>query len=475
MKSTVETLEPTKVKLVVEVDYDELEPFMAEAYKEIAGQVNVPGFRQGHVPPRVIDQRFGRGVVIEQVVNQVLPDYLGQAVVENNLRPLGEPQVEVKEVPAIEGAPGGRLVFEAELNNVPDFEMPVLEGIEIEVDPVEVTDEEIDKELLELRGRFASLKNLERPAEDGDFLTLNIRAEVDGEEIDALSDVSYELGSGSMLEGQDEALQGVSAGDEVTFASTILGGDRAGEEATITADVVAVKERELPDVDDDFALMVSEFDTAEELVEDTRKIVAEQKKGQQALQARDRLLEKLLEGAEILLPDVVVEGEVTRRVGEAAEKEVRKEAKKAIEAEIRQQLFLDILAQDREIQVSQQELVDFMMQTARNFGLDVNQMFQDQNQVQNMYGELARTKALVSVLADATVSDTDGQEIDLTIYTTDRAQAEAEAEAAAQAAQAQAAAQAAEAAEADPSSFMINVDDIPEVIEFDEVEEVEED
>ena len=473
MKSTVETLDPTKVKLVVEVDYDELKPVMAEAYKEIASQVNVPGFRQGHVPPRVIDQRFGRGVVIEQVVNQVLPEYLGQAIVENELRPLGEPQVEVKEVPAIEGAPGGKLVFEAELNNVPDFDMPELEEIELEVDPIEVAEEEVETELLELRGRFATLKNLERPAEDGDFLTLNISAQVDGEEIDSLADVSYELGSGSMLEGQDEALQGVNAGDEVTFTSTILGGERAGEEASITVDVVAVKERELPDVDDDFAQMVSEFDTAEELIEDTKKIVAEQKKGQQALQARDLLLEKLLEDAEILLPDVVVENEVTRRLGEEADEDAREEAKKAIEAEIRQQIFLDILAQDREIQVSQQELVDFMMQTARNFGLDVNQMFQDQSQIQNMYGELARTKALVSVLANAVVRDTEGEEIDLTIYTTDRAQAEAEA--AAQAAQEQAAAQAAEAAEADPSSFMINVDEIPEVVEFDEIEEDEED
>ena len=257
MKSTVETLEPTKVKLTVEVDYKELEPQMAEAYKEIANQVNVPGFRKGHVPARVIDQRFGRGVVIEQVVNEVLPDYLSQAVIENDLRPLAEPQIEVKEVPNIEGAPGGVLIFEAEMDNVPEFELPELVGIELEVDPVEVEDDEVDAELLELRTRFASLKNLDRPAEDGDFLTLNISATIDGEEIDALSDISYELGSETMLPGQDEALRGTSAGDKVQFTSAVAGGEHAGAEAVVDAEVVAVKERELPDVDDDFAMMVS--------------------------------------------------------------------------------------------------------------------------------------------------------------------------------------------------------------------------
>ncbi len=467
MKSTVETLEPTKVKLTVEVDYKELEPQMAEAYKEIANQVNVPGFRKGHVPARVIDQRFGRGVVIEQVVNEVLPDYLSQAVIENNLRPLAEPQIEVKEVPNIEGAPGGVLIFEAEMDNVPEFELPELVGIELEVDPVEVEDDEVDAELLELRTRFASLKNLDRPAEDGDFLTLNISATVDGEEIDALSDISYELGSETMLPGQDEALRGTSAGDKVQFTSAVAGGEHAGAEAVVDAEVVAVKERELPDVDDDFAMMVSEFDTAEELVADTKNVVAEQKKGQQALQARDRLLEGLLEDVEILLPESVVEGEVSRRLGDEADEEIVKETRKAIETDIRQQLLLDTLVEEREVQVSQQELIDFMMQTARSFGIDVNQMFQDQQQIHSMYGELSRTKALVSVLADAKVTDTDGNDVDLSAFTVDRAKVEAEAAAAAAAQEAE--------EEADPSQFIINVDDVPEVSELDEVEIVEED
>ncbi len=467
MKSTVENLEPTKVKLTVEVDYDELEPAMAGAYKDIASQVNIPGFRKGHVPPRVIDQRFGRGVVIEQVVNGVVPDYLNRAIVENELRPLAEPQIEVKEVPAIEGPAGGSLIFDAELDVVPAFDLPELTGIEIEVDPITVDGTEIDVELLELRGRFATLKNLDRPAEDGDFLTLKLNAAVDGEQIDSLSDVSYELGSNSMLDGQDEALRGAKAGDEITFSSTILGGEHADKDAKIDVVVEAVKERELPDVDDDFAQMVSEFDTAEELRKDTVKVVRERKKGEQALQARDRLLEQLVDGSEILLPEAVVAKELERRLGDDADEETRESTRKAIESDIRQQIFLDTLVTERGIQVGQQELVDFMMQTARNFGIDINQMLQDQQQIQSMYGELARTKGLVSVLADAKVKDSEGNDVDLSEYTVDRAKVEAEA--AAQAA-AEAAAQAAEegVSDAADASFAINVDDLPEVISFDE-------
>ena len=455
MKSTVENLEPTKVKMVVEVDYDELKPAMEKAYKEIGSQVNIPGFRKGHVPPRIIDQRFGRGVVIEQVVNQVVPDYLTQAIVENELRPLAEPSIEVKGVPNTEGPEGGTLEFVSEMDVVPDFDLPELQGVEVEVDPIEVTDEDVDAELLELRGRFASLKNLDRAAEDGDFLTLDITAVVDGDEIDQLTDVSYELGSETMLPGQDEALRGASAGDEVQFTSTILGGERAGQEADITAVVQGVKERELPDVDDDFAMMVSEFDTAEELVEDMKKVVREGKRSQQALQARDRLLEQLVASTEILIPQPVVDAEVARRTDDDTDEETKEQLAEAIGKDIRQQILLDSLVKERQVQVGQQELVDFMMQTARNFGMDINQMLSDQHQIQNMYGELARTKALVSVLADAVVTDTEGETVDLTEFTFDKAKAEAEAAAKA----AQAAADEA-AAEETPTEFTLNIDDL---------------
>lgn len=453
MKSSVENVEPTKARLTVTVDYDELKPHMDAAYKEIAGQVSIPGFRKGSVPPRVIDQRFGRGAVIEQVVNQVVPEQLKAAIVENNLRPLAQPQIEVEEIPATEGEPGGQLVFTADLDIVPEFPIPDLSGRVIEVDTIDVADEDVEAELDQLRGRFATLKNLDRPAEDGDYLTLDLTATVDGEEIDSLSDVSYELGSESMLAGQDEALRGASAGDEIQFTSTVAGGEHAGEDAVIDIKVTAVKERELPDVDDEFALMVSEFDTAEELREDTARVVREGKKGTQALQARDRLLEQLLAEAEILLPESVLDAEVERRVGEDADEEARKEVRDRIESDIRQQVFLDTLVEEREIEVAQQELIDFMMHTAQTYDMDLGSMLQDQTQIQNLYAELARTKALVSVLADVEVTDGEGEVVDLSAFTTSGAAEEAVAE---------------DAATADDGSFAIDVEDITEIPEEDE-------
>lgn len=433
MKSTVETLEPTRAKITVEADYDELKPQVEAAYKDIAQQVEIPGFRKGHVPPRIIDQRFGRGAVLEQVINDVLPGFYSQAVVENRLRPLSQPEVEVVETPALEGEPGGTLKFTAEVDVVPAFDMPSIEGLEVEVDPLVIQDEAVQLELDELRGRFATLKNLDRPGEDGDFLTLDVEAKVGDEVIDSLSDVSYELGSESMLEGQDEALRGKSAGDEVTFTSTVRGGEYAGEEATISAKVLSVKERELPEADDDFAQMVSEFDTAEELWEDLKRQVGRRGVSQQALEARDKLLGQLVEQAEILLPVAAVEHEVSHRVDEGISEEEREEVTAAVESDIRQQIFLDTLAETEQVQVGEQELYEFIIQTAQTFGMDPMQMFQDQRQVQNLATELARTKALVAVLRGATVKDTNGDVVDISEFTSDPAEvagaAEEEAEA----------------------------------------------
>ena len=462
MESTVENLEPTKTKLTVEVDYSELEPFMAEAYKDIANQVNIPGFRKGHVPPRIIDQRFGRGAVIEQVINDSLPTYLNEAIIENDVRPLSQPEVEVEEIPATEGKPGGKLVFTAVMDVVAKFDLPNLVGREMEVPVLEVTEEDIDAELDELRSRFASLKTLDRPAENGDFLTIDLEASVDGEQIDSLADVSYELGSGSMMEGQDEALEGASAGDTVQFTSPIRGGEYAGQDATIDVTVQSVKERELPEVDEDFVMTVSEFDTVEELREDLANQVRGSKLGQQAVQARDQLLEELLEEVEILLPATVIASEVARRTDGEADEEVLEAVRERIEADLAKQIFLDTLAEEMEVQVDQKELIDFMMHASQTLGLDMAAMMQDEGQIQNMYAELARTKGLVAVLGDTVVRDTDGNVVDLSAFTASKQEAE-------------------EAAEDDEfgglvddeGAFSINVDDLGEgeaVIEVDEEE-----
>ncbi|MDU2259147.1 MAG: trigger factor [Actinomyces sp.] len=417
MKSTVETLEPTKVRLTVEIPVEELKSEMDKAYKSIANQVSIPGFRKGHVPARIIDQRFGRAAVIEQVVNEVLPGQYSAAVSENELRPMSQPEVEVTEIPSTTGELTGQLVFTAQVDVVPAFDLPEYgKDTVIEVDPVEVTDEDVQEELDALRGRFASLKTIKRQAKTGDFATIDLVATINGEEVDSVSDVSYEIGSGTMLDGQDTALRKTHAGDVVTFTSTLKGGEHEGEEAEVTLTVKSVKERELPEADDDFAQMVSEFDTIDELKEDLKKQAAQTKQSQQALQARDRLVENLLSRTEILLPESVIEHELSHRVAEDASAKAKKEAREAIEKEYRTEILAEELAKKNEVQVGQQELFDYAIQMSQNYGMDINRLFSDPQQISAVVADLGRAKALIEVLSEVTVKDTAGNDVDLSEF-----------------------------------------------------------
>ena len=432
MKSTVETLEPTKVRLTVEIPVEELKSEMDKAYKSIANQVSIPGFRKGHVPARIIDQRFGRAAVIEQVVNEVLPGQYSAAVSENELRPMSQPEVEVTEIPSTTGELTGQLVFTAQVDVVPAFDIPEYgKDTVIEVDPVEVTDEDVQEELDALRGRFASLKTIKRQAKTGDFATIDLVATINGEEVDSVSDVSYEIGSGTMLDGQDTALRKTHAGDVVTFTSTLKGGEHEGEEAEVTLTVKSVKERELPEADDDFAQMVSEFDTIDELKEDLKKQAAQTKQSQQALQARDRLVENLLSRTEILLPESVIEHELSHRVAEDASAKAKKETREAIEKEYRTEILAEELAKKNEVQVGQQELFDYAIQMSQNYGMDINRLFSDPQQISAVVADLGRAKALIEVLSEVTVKDTAGNDVDLSEFL-GKADEEAAAEAAAE-------------------------------------------
>ena len=417
MKSTVETLEPTKVRLTVEIPVEELKSEMDKAYKSIANQVSIPGFRKGHVPARIIDQRFGRAAVIEQVVNEVLPGQYSAAVSEHELRPMSQPDVEVTEIPSTSGELTGQVVFTAEVDVVPSFELPEYgKDTVIEVDSVEVTDEDVQAELDALRGRFASLKPIKRQAKTGDFTTIDLVATINGEEVDSVSDVSYEIGSGTMLDGQDTALRKTHAGDVVTFTSTLKGGEHEGEEAEVTITVKAMKARELPKADDDFAQMVSEFDTLEELTEDLKKQAAQSKESQQALAARDALIDLLLDKVEIVLPESAVDHQVEHRVGEDAKPKAKKEAREAVEKEIRTELLSEALAKKFDVQVSQQELIDYAIQMSQNFGIDINQLFSSSQQMANVVADLGRSKALIEALKVVTVKDTNGADVDLSKF-----------------------------------------------------------
>ncbi len=429
VKSTVETLEPTKVRLTVEVPYEEMSSEMAKAYKDIAEQVSIPGFRKGKVPARIIDQRFGRAAVIEQVVNEVLPGHYSDAVAEQGLRPMAQPEVEVTEIPNTTGEQGGQLIFTAEVAVVPDFELPEFdENTVITVDSTEVTDEDVTAELDELRGRFATLKTITRKAKTGDYATIDMVATVNGEEVDSVSEVSYEIGSGTMLDGQDKALRGTKADDVVTFVSTLKGGEHEGEEADVTITVKNVKARELPKADDDFAQMVSEFDTMDELMEDLKTQAASSKSSQQALQARDNLLDHLLDKVEILLPESVVEHELSHRLGEDAKPKEKKETRAAIEKEMRSELLSEAIAKKLDVQVSQQELIDYAIQMSQNFGVDINQLFSSPQQMSAVIADLGRAKALIEVLRLVSVKDSEGNDVDLSAFLGDTAEEAFEAE-----------------------------------------------
>lgn len=427
MKSAVENLTPTRVKLNVEVPFEELKPNIEAAYKTIATQVQVPGFRKGKVPNKLIDQRVGRGYVIETAINEGLNGFYQTAVQETNIRPLSRPEVEITEVPD-PSAQDGQLLFTVELDIRPEIELPEYSGLEVTVEAAKASDEDIVKALDELRGRFGTLKDVDRPATDGDFLTLDLTAKVDGEEVDSAADISYQVGSGTMLEGMDEAVTGLSAGESSSFETTLAGGEHTGKAAEVTVSVKAVKERELPDANDDFAQLASEFDTIDELRADLAKRAAEDKLVEQGVEARDKVLEKLLELVEVPVPESVIEEQLEQHFNSETSHsagadhdtdEHRAEVRQNTEQAFRNEIVLDAVAEKEEIGVSQNELIDYIVTSASQYGMDPNQfaqMLDQSGQVPMIVGEVRRRKALARVLELAVVTDSNGETVDLSDF-----------------------------------------------------------
>ncbi|MFF3426601.1 trigger factor [Streptomyces sp. NPDC002602] len=445
MKSAVETLNPTRVRLTVEVPFEELKDSLDAAYKKINQQVTVKGFRKGKIPARVIDQRFGRGAVLEEAVNDALPKFYTEAVNEADLNPLGQPEVDIKEL-----KDGELLSFTAEVDVRPEIEIPDYAGIEVEVDAIDVSDEEVEKAVEQLRGRFASTKDVERAAEDGDVVTLDLEAKVDGEVLEdgVAQDVSYTIGSGELLEGIDEAVKGLEAGGEATFTSQLKGGSAEGKDAEVTVKVTKVSARELPELDDEFAQMASEFDTLDELKADSRTRLESQKQYDQATQAQERVLEKFLELAEIPVPEKLLADEVQTRkhnlehhqlgqMGLTIEKflELQGKTVEEFEAEtgeqavkgIKTQFLLDALVNKEKLGVTQEELTEHLMRRAQSSGMSPDQFAQavvEGGQVPMLVGEVARGKALAVVVEKAKVTDTNGEVVDLSDEDEDEAAAE---------------------------------------------------
>ncbi|MET4157923.1 trigger factor [Agromyces sp. PvR057] len=420
--TSVEKLSPTRAKLTISVTPEELKPSIAHAYEHIAEQVNVPGFRKGKVPPPIIDQRVGKGAVLEHAVNEGLDGFFRAAVAEHELRPLGRPEADIVEWPSDKDF-SGDLLLAIEVDVRPEIELPSYDGLEITVDSVEVGDDEVTEELERLRTRFGTLVTVDRPAAKGDFVTLDLVATIEGVEVDTANGISYELGSGELLEGIDEALDSLTAGETTTFASKLLGGEHEGQTAEITVTVGAVKERELPAADDDFAQIASEFDTLDELTASLTEQVARNKSFGQGSQARDLLVDKLLELVEVPVADSVIEDEVHRHLeGEnrLEDDEHRAEVTEASTKSFKTQIVLDAIAEAEQVKVSQEELTQYLVQGAAQYGMDPNEFVQilsQQGQIPAMVGEVARNKALAIALGKAKVSDAEGKPVDLSEFT----------------------------------------------------------
>jgi trigger factor len=443
VKSTVEQLSPTRVRINVEVPFTELEPDFQRAYKELAKQVRLPGFRPGKAPAKLLEARFGREAMLDQVVNEALPARYGQAVAESEVHPLGQPDIEVTKKEY-----GQELAFTAEVDVRPQLTLPDLSALKVSVDPIEVSDDDVDAELQSLRARFGTLTGVDRPAADGDFVSIDLSATVDGEDVPnaAAQGLSHEVGSGRLIAGLDEALIGLSVDESREFTAKLATGEHADQDAQVTVTVRSIKERELPEPDDEFAQLASEFDTIDELRSNLRDQVAQLKRAQQADEIRNAALDGLLEQVDVPLPEAVVQAqfdnaihgalhgldhdqakldEVLATQGKSRE-EFEAETRTTAETDLRRQLLLDALADDLEVQVGQDDLTERLVMTSRQYGIEPQQLFaylQENNQLPAMFADVRRGLAIAAAVEAATVSDTEGNTIDTSEFFGKRGQA----------------------------------------------------
>ena len=423
MKISVRNLEPTKVKLTVTVEPEELNPYLDAARKEIAKQVNVPGFRKGHVPGKIIDQRIGFAAVAGEAVNDAVPELYSKALDEKKIRPMAQPEFDVQDVPQ-SANDETKLKFTATVERRPDIELPEIDGLEIAISKPEVKDEDVDKRLETLRQRFGTLVGVDRPAAKGDFANIDLTAEIDGETVDSQEGVSYELGSNTMLDGLDEALDGLSAGEETTFEGTLEAGEHEGQKATVKVKVNSVKAEELPELNDEFASEASEFDTLDELKADIRKAAAQDAEGRQATEARDAFIAKLQEGLEIPVPKGVKANMVEEQLKgmtpdpEKATKEQKAQAEETVEKDLRDQMVLDALAEKLDVQVSQSDVFNFLASIAQQYGMDPNNFIQaiiKNGQLGSAVQEVGRSKGLLAGMRAVTFKS-DGETLDLSAF-----------------------------------------------------------
>lgn len=434
MKTTTESLSPTRLKLTIEVPFEDFQAELDKAYKSIGSQITVPGFRKGKVPAAIVDQRIGRGAVLDEAINAALPSWYTEALTENDIQPLSQPEIDLTKF-----SDGEPIEVTAELDVRPEITLPDVAAIAVTVEDAEVTDADVDEQLDALRERFATFVDVERAAADGDALTIDLSAkDKDGGDIDGATaeGLPYTVGSGGMLEGLDEAVTGLSAGETVTFSTELVGGELKGEPVDVTVKVVDVKQRDLPELDEEFVQTASEFDTVEELKADVLERLTRGKRMEQAAEARDLVLDEVIGQVEAPLPEAVVAEELTQRRQQITEQltmagltfegyleeegqtedEFEAELERRVRDSIVAQFVLDQVVTTEELQVEDAELSSHIIRRAQQSGQDPNSYIQhimEHNHVPEMMSEVLRGKALASLVESAKVTDKSGNEIDL--------------------------------------------------------------
>ena len=381
----------------------------------------------------MIDRRVGRDVVLSQAVNDAMPDLYAKAVAEGDISALGQPDVEITSLDD-----GKALNFTVEVDIRPKFELPDLASLAVTVDDTQVTPDEVAEYLGNLQERFASLKAVQRPVQTDDYVSIDLSASVDGEPVEdaQASGLSYQVGSQSLLDGLDDALVGMSAGESTTFRTELAGGEFAGREADVTVSVHSVMVKEVPGLDDDFAQLASEFDTLGELRANTRDQLERMKATQQVIQARDRALDALIDKVDIPLPEGVVAEEVTQnrdsleqqlqRAGATLEGylEMANQTEEQFDADLEQRarravkisLVLDQLAREEELSVDQAELSAYVTRQAEQMGVAPERLAKqlaDDGRLSFAAAEVLRGKAMNLIAERVKVTDPAGHEVDV--------------------------------------------------------------
>ncbi len=432
MQTNVERVDTHKVKLRVEVDVEELAKDLDRAYREVANQVRIPGFRKGKVPKKVIDAQVGRETVLGEFLEDAVPGYYREALRENDLAPITDPDLDVEQLE--EGKP---FVFTATVEVRPRlvFEPSEYRAVEVERPAVAVSDEEVDRMLDSLRDRFAELEPVTRPARSGDYVVMDVRATIHGEEVPegTRTDHLYEVGSGELGAKVDAELEGKRAG-EILKVNDVLpesAGERAGREVSFQVLVKEVKGKKLPDLDDAFARTASEFDSLDELRGALRGQIGANKERAADAEVRDRVLARMIDRVDVELPETLVDQETEHRVLHARERaerigvtldqllsaqgmdepRFRADARDHSVRAIKADLVLEAVARAEDLQVTAEEIGAEIAGLAASLGRepeDVAKTLDRTGQVVSLAGDIIRSKALDVLVEHASVGPEGG-------------------------------------------------------------------